>query len=278
MRGGTVPSFLLRVLLTGAAAALAASTVVIAPAHAAASGYVRLAHLSPDTPAVDVYLSAQSGGMAEKVFPGVGYGVMSDYLRLPVGGYTVAMRAANAPKSDPPVLTTQVSVAAGKAYTVAGVGRYADLGLRVIADDLTLPRGGKAKVRVVQASVQVPLLDLRLPDGTAIARNVAFASTTDYQLVPPGAWRLAVAPADGRPPTPAQARLGAGNVYSLLVLDGPDGLTTELRTDATASGGIPIGGVETGAGGTAVPWRHLGAAALLLLVAAGALVTLRRRA
>lgn len=274
-----MPSFLFRALVGGVAAGLAVSTVVIAPAHAAATGYVRLAHLSPDTPAVDVYLSAQSGGMAEKVFPGVGYGIMSDYLRLPVGGYTVAMRAADAPKSEPPVLTTQVSVAAGKAYTVAGVGRYADLGLRVIADDLTLPEGGRAKVRVIQASVQVPLLEVRLPDGSPIASNVAFASTTDYQLVPAGAWRLVIAPADGRSPTFAQASLGAGNVYSMLVLDGPKGLKTEVRTDATATGGIPIGGVETGAGGTAVqvPWRHVGAAAVLLLIAAGAVLALRRR-
>ncbi|WP_290859718.1 DUF4397 domain-containing protein [Hamadaea sp.] len=246
------------------------------PAYAAGRGYVRLAHLSPDTPAVDVYLSSQTGAISEQVFPGVGYGVMSAYLALPAGGYTVSMRASGAPKSAPPVLTTQVSVAAGEAYTIAGVGRYADLGLRVLTDDLSLPANGQAKVRVIQASVQAPVLGVALPDGTSVAENVAFATATAYQLVKPGDWRLVISPADGRAPTGVDCSLQPGNVYSLLILDGPKGLRSELRTDATRSGGVPTGGVETGAGGAAPPlWPMAGA---LLLVAMGALWGLRRRA
>jgi hypothetical protein len=266
--------------IVGAAALLIAAGVAVAtPAQAAATGYVRLAHLSPDTPEVDVYLSSQTGAVAEQVFPGVGYGVLSAYLPLPAGGYTVSMRPSGAPKSQPPVLTTQVSVTAGGAYTVAGVGRYADLGLRVLADDLALPAGGQAKVRIIQASVQRPLLGVTLPDGTPIAQNVAFATTTAYQLVRPGEWRLVISPADGRAPTGVQARLGAGNVYSLLVLDGATGLKTEVRTDATRDGGVPTGGVETGAGGTAgAPgWLPLTGAGLLALIAAGAVWGMRRR-
>src|SRR3712207_5635752 len=41
-------------------AALAALTLSASPARAAGAGYVRLAHLSPDTPAVDVYLKSDS--------------------------------------------------------------------------------------------------------------------------------------------------------------------------------------------------------------------------
>jgi hypothetical protein len=99
-------------------------------AHAQDVGYVRLAHLSPDTPEVDVYLSSQSSGFKEQIFRGVGYGIMSKYLALPVGGYVVAMRPSGAAASTPPVLTTQVSVTSGGAFTVAGVGHYAELGSR----------------------------------------------------------------------------------------------------------------------------------------------------
>ena len=54
-----------------AAAALAAvaimSTVDGTPAAASAGvGYVRLAHLSPDTPSVDVYLNSVTGAIAPK--------------------------------------------------------------------------------------------------------------------------------------------------------------------------------------------------------------------
>lgn len=131
--------------LGSAAAALAAlATVVLcaSPAHAAAGGYVRLAHLSPDTPAVDVYLKSDTGAAKDQRFNGVAYGAMSDYLRLPTGTYSVGMRRSGAAASTPPVLTTQVTVGNGAAYTVAGVGRYADLGLRVLKDDLRLPDAG----------------------------------------------------------------------------------------------------------------------------------------
>jgi Domain of unknown function (DUF4397) len=261
-----------------AAAPVTAGTPAHASAVVAANGYVRLAHLSPDTPAVDVYLSSQTGAISEQVFKGVGYGVMSAYQALPAGGYTVSMRPSGAPKSQPPVLTTQVSVVAGQAYTVAGVGRYADLGLRVLTDDLSLPPDGKAKVRVVQASVQSPLLGVALPDGTPIAQNVQFATTTAYQTVPPGEWKLTISPADGKTPTGLECHLKPGSVYSMLILDGPHGLRAEVRTDATRDGGVPTGGVETGAGGTArVPMWPLAGAGALLLVAAGAVWGLRRR-
>ncbi|MGC4875102.1 DUF4397 domain-containing protein [Micromonospora sp. DT43] len=233
-------------LLLGTALATAATA---APASADTVGYVRLAHLSPDTPAVDVYLAAPDAAKP-KVFPGVGYGVVSDYLKLPPGRYAVAMRVAGTPASEPPVLTTEVAVVSGRAYTVAGVGRHADLGLRVLTDDLSAPAQGRAKVRVVQASVRTPVLDVAAADGPTIADGVQFATTTDYQQVEPGAWRLRLTGAGG-PSTDAEVRLTGGAVYSLLVLDGKQGgLTAELRRDAEGGSVVPAGGVDTGAGGT----------------------------
>ncbi|MEV4843814.1 DUF4397 domain-containing protein [Micromonospora matsumotoense] len=235
-------------LLLGSALA----TTGVAPASAAAGevGYVRLAHLSPDTPAVDVYLSAP-GNDAPQVFPAVGYGVVSRYLPLAVGRYAVAMRQAGAPASEPPVLTTEVAVDAGEAYTVAGVGRYADLGLRVLTDDLTAPTAGQAKVRVVQASVRAPVVDVKADDGPAIADAVRFATTTKYRQVEPGRWRLRLGGGNG-PTADAEVTLTGGRVYSLLVLDGKrGGLTTELREDARGGGVAPAGGVPAGAGGLA---------------------------
>jgi hypothetical protein len=272
--GGTVFLSVPRRRLAALASAAFLTTMLFGVAATAASaagaGYVRLAHLSPDTPKVDVYLSSRSGAVKPQVFPGVGYGTLSDYMRLPTGTYLVAMRQAGAPASEKPVLTTLVTVANGKAYTVAGVGRFADLGLRVIEDDLTLPGGDRAKVRIMQASVRAPLLDVSVANGPAIAASIAFATTTDYQLVDPGRWRLVVSPAGGGNPTELDASLGGGNVYSLVVLDASGGrLTAQLRTDASRAGGVPVGGVETGAGGSRTTKPSLplaGATALLLLV------------
>lgn len=269
-----------RVAIAAVSAFALVTGLVGAPrAHAAGIAYVRLAHLSPDTPNVDVYLNSQSHAIKEQIFRGVGYGIMSGYLKLPPGGYTVSMRPSGASPKTKPVLTTQISAAAGEAYTVAGVGRYAGLGLKVLTDDISLPDEGQAKVRVIQASLGVPVLGLDMPDGSPIAQNVAFATTTDYQLVTPGDWNLVLKPSDGRPSTEVKAELGDGNVYSLLVLDAGKGLKTELKTDATRSGGVPAGAVATGAGGASgPPWALIAGIVLLLAVAAGAVWAIRRRA
>jgi hypothetical protein len=262
------------------------TTVPAAPASAAAVGYVRLAHLSPDTPAVDVYLSASTEAATPRVFKAVGYGVLSQYLPLPAGRYAVSMRKAGAPATEAPVLTTEVAVTAGDAYTVAGVGRYADLGLRVLDDDLSAPPRGQAKVRVVQASVRSPMLDVAAADGPTIANSVQFATTTPYTKVEPGRWQLRLQAA-GTEPTTAGVTISRGSVYSLLVLDAKQGggLTTELRVDAKGGSVVPAGGVDTGAGGIAggsdgpsYPLIAVAAGVLLAVSAAAGVVVLRRRA
>src|SRR5262249_5762460 len=153
------------------------------------------------------------------------------------------------PASTPPVVTTQFTVTAGGAYTVAGVGKFSGLGLKVLTDDLSRPTDGKAKVRVIQASVGAPVLDVSLPSGEPIATAISFASTTPYQLVTPGTWMLRLKPNGSSTVRAVMANLVAGSVYSLLVLDGPNGLKLEMRVDAHGGGSVPDGGVETGAGG-----------------------------
>lgn len=239
-----------------AAVALGAATLTLSGGAASAApstavGYVRLAHLSPDTPKVDVYLDSLSSTLKEQVFKGVGYGVMSGYLQLPVGTYAVSMRGSGAPPTSKPVLTTNVTVLGGQAYTVAGVGRYADLGLRVIPDDLTSPMNGQAKVRIIQASVRAPLLNVSVDGGKAIANQVAFATTTPYEIVKPGVLTIRVRPSNGGSSVLLHVTINANSVYTVLVLDGKTSLTAQLRVDSARAGAVPTGGVETGGGGTA---------------------------
>ncbi|GIF18462.1 hypothetical protein BJ973_008580 [Actinoplanes tereljensis] len=270
--------------LGGAAAALAVVatvTLFASPARAAGDGYVRLAHLSPDTPAVDVYLRSVTNAIKPQTFKGVAYGAMSAYLRLPTGNYQVAMRKAGAAASTKPVLTTDVDVENGAAYTVAGVGRFADLGLRVLQDDLKLPDPGKSKVRIIQASVKAPVLDVAGQNGTKIADGVQFASTTDYREVKPGKWSVQVIPTGGGKTSVLPCTLGAGSVYSLVVLDDQGGgLKPELHVDAERQGTVPLGGVATGDGGSQagsrVPMALL-LAGLAAIFSGGLVVVLRRR-
>src|SRR6266446_3901627 len=106
---------------------LAASAVLLGIPAAAASasyaatgtGWIRLAHLSPNTPAVDVYLYSFGNNNAQIVLHHVAYGTVSPYEAVTPGDYSVAMRSAGASASSSPVLSTSVTVKADHAYTVA---------------------------------------------------------------------------------------------------------------------------------------------------------------
>ncbi len=274
-----------RVLGGAAAALLVAGGVLTAlPAQAAPdeNGLLRLAHLSPDTPAVDVYVDAVADPDSGITLEGVGYGTVSDYQDVPAGTYTVSMREAGAAPDTPPVLSTTVEVGGDTARTVAGVGLFADLGLEIIDDSLETPPAGQARVRLVAAASKAETLDVSVAGGTPIATDLAFADTSDYVDVPAGSTTVQVAGGDG-PPVDLAVDLAAGAVYSVLVLDADEGLRVQPVLDSAGVGATPVGGVEAGAGGTAAaPTGDAGPAAApgvvaLLLGLGGAAAFARRR-
>ena len=77
-------------------AASAASAVPAAHTISASKGigWLRLAHLSPNTPPVDVYLYSFGNAHAMIVLKHVAYGTVSGYQSVKSGDYTVAMRSA----------------------------------------------------------------------------------------------------------------------------------------------------------------------------------------
>ncbi|MGY1705073.1 DUF4397 domain-containing protein [Geodermatophilus sp. SYSU D00697] len=223
-----------------------------APAAAADAGLLRLAHLSPDTPAVDLTVDPVGEPGAGTTVGGLGYGDVSDHRELRAGTYAVSVRTVGAASTSPPVLSTTVEVPAGGARTVAAVGGFADLRLTVLEDDLSPPPGGSARVRVVDAATTAPSVDVTTADGTALATGLAFATAGTATTVPGGPTTLQVAA--GGPPTGVPADLAPGSVHTVLVLDRPEGgLTVRTLLDAAGAAVVPTGGVETGAGGTAGP-------------------------
>lgn len=240
----------LRASLVGAIA-IVSSVLFLVPAAADTTTYLRLAHLSPDTPTVDVYVASVADPTTNMVvLEGVGYGTLSAYQVLPSGPYTVSMRPAGAEPSTPPVIATTLEATTGSAYTVAGVGTFADLGLTVLTDDLSLPPVGQARARVIQAAASQPQLDISIQNGASLGRDVDFATTTPYRNLAAGEWVLTISASDE---TLAElpVTVAAGSVYSVLILDTPTGVTAAMQVDATATGVVPAGGVETGDGALA---------------------------
>src|SRR6266536_1417858 len=239
----------LGLLCCAASPASAASAAVAShgASTAAAShgvGWLRLAHLSPNTPAVDVYLYSFGNSHAMIVLKHVSYGTVSGYQSVRSGDYTVAMRSAGAAASAKPVLSTSVNVVAGDAYTVAGMGPLSGLRLQVMRDRLSTPPG-KALVRVIQASLQQHRVTVHA-DGKS--ENAASRLT-----------------------------LAAGSIHTLVVLDHPGHLWLASLEDAAGSKVFPDGGIAAGFGGTAplpgsspMPWLATLAAGMILTLAGAA--------
>jgi len=267
--------------LVGMAGATAGLVLGSSPAGAAEPSYVRLAHLSPDTPNVDVYMTSYARPQWKLVLKGVGYGAVSPYQRVQPDRYAVSMRPAGAPASSPPVLSTNVNATSGKAFTVAGVGPYADLGLVVIDDDLTLPAKDQARVRVLQGSARAQTVAVSAVDGPVVTDEIAFAETTPYTAVPAGKWTLQVVSKEQTDlKATAVVNLSAGDVYSVVVLDAADGgLTLATHIDAVSAAVTPTGSVETGAGGAAgfgAGWLPVGVGGLAAVLLVTAYVRARR--
>jgi Domain of unknown function (DUF4397) len=257
-------------LLLGIPAAVASAS-----SSTAGTGWIRLAHLSPNTPPVDVYLYSFGNSTAQIVLHHVAYGTVSPYEEVSAGDYSVAMRAAGSSPSSQPVLSTSVTVAAGHAYTVAGMGPESGLRLQVIDDSLTTP-SGKSLVRVIQASLkdQTVKFHCSCAPGAAgdIVTKASFASVSPYAPIPPGTWTM-TAIVGGSTKASLPVTLTAGTVHTEVVLDGANGLEIVNLIDAAGAGQPPAGGVTTGFGGTAghgpgsaLPW--------VAVIGAGALITL----
>jgi hypothetical protein len=265
-------------LLLAVPEAVSASAATSATGAAATgTGWVRLAHLSPNTPAVDVYLYSYGDSSAKQVLHHVAYGTVSSYESIAVGDYTVEMRAVGAAASSKPVLSATLEVTAGGAYTVAGLGPESGLRLEVLKDQLTTP-AGQAEVRVIQASLKQTTVSVTW-QGDAAVSDLAFGKVSGYQAVTPGTATLKIAGASGS--VSKKITLTAGSVHTLVVLDGASGLELDNFVDAAGSGAAPSGAPATGFGGTAprdpspLPWVALIGGGLLL-AAAGSL-SLRRR-
>ncbi|MBA8792494.1 hypothetical protein FHX74_000088 [Friedmanniella endophytica] len=264
--------------------AVAAGTLTLslaafaAPAHAEGAsgsttegtGWIRLTHLSPDTSDVNVTLTSLADSKATVKLRDVGYGDVSKYWKVPAGRYVAAMTPAGGSGSSKPVITQSVTVQNDYAYTVAAIGKNADLKGLVLNDDLRPPKSGQAKIRLIQASTNAPTVTVTAMGGPVLARDAAFGSATGYAAVRAGVWTVDLAPGSGSSAKSESVKVTArpGSVNTIVLLNGANGqLATKVLQDAGGTMTMPARGkgVETGGGGAATefvtdPVAHSGSA------------------
>jgi hypothetical protein len=213
---------------------------------------VRVAHMSPNAPNVDVYVDGSA------VLEDVPFGAVSDYLDVPAGDREVEVTPAG--DAETTVFSGTVSVAAETAYTVAAVGEIGDdadeaFEPLILEDDNSTPGEGMARVRLVHASPDAPAVDVTLASSGDVLYDGVEYGGSGYVEVPAGSYTLEVRGAtegnDGDVAASFDVEVAAGGVYTAFAAGylTPDDEPADTPFDlvvAQDTGGSMGGGMDGG--------------------------------
>ena len=199
---------------------------------------IRVAHFSPDTPAVDVYIDGEVSGVQGLEFPSV-----TDWIEVPAGTYSIAVAPAGTSVDDAAIGPADLTFAAGSWTTIAAVGSLeaGTLAPALIAEDYSEVAEGNVRVGVFHAIEGAPSVDV-LAGGAPVITQLGFPGTLGsndgfFELsVPAGSYDLQVV-ASGTDTVLIDlpgTELTAGNNYFVAAV-APDGTPTAV-VQATSTG------------------------------------------
>jgi hypothetical protein len=173
---------------------------------------IRVAHASPNAPAVDVYVDGA------RAFRDVKFPQVTAYASVPAGSHHVQVFPAGASPSGHAVIDATLSLSSGKTYTVAATGLLQSIAPLVLVDRNRIPAQGMARVRFVHLSPGAPRVDVGVAGGPTLFQHVAFGKATRYVSVPARSYTFVVRVAGTR--TVAlrvnHVQLAAGDVYTVF--------------------------------------------------------------
>jgi hypothetical protein len=157
------------------------------------SGRVRVVHLSPNAPNVDVLVDDV------EIADDVDYLTASEYLDVEAGSRTVLIRPSNSTET---VIEENITVEDGRDYTVLVGNNLLDITLDVLEDDNTSPASGNAKVRLIHGAPGAPSVDIYVTTPGAdislespVLTDIGFGAVSPYLEVPAGDYQVRVTPA-----------------------------------------------------------------------------------
>lgn len=183
---------------------------------------IRIAHMIPDFPAVDVYVDDGE----EPVVSGIEYTDVTGYIPLGAGDHQIRVTAAGAQSLT--VFDEQVSVPSGNTTAVAlgqpnggNGGQEAGAGgmgfqLELFEDQNTPPEESinDARLRLIHASPDAPAINV-LVGQTPVFENVAYGEAAYFDL-PAGDYEFSIIPADAGMGDSGMGNESNGGVASLL--------------------------------------------------------------
>lgn len=150
--------------------------------------HIRVAHFSPDTPAVEVYLDGEFSGIQT-----LSFGDVSGWVELPAGTYSIAVAPAGTSIDDAAIGPANFTLGPGAWITVAATGSLSagTLGADVISEDIVPIAPDESFVTVFHGIEDAPAVDVILPDGTALISDLTFGNAETI-TVAPGTYDLSV--------------------------------------------------------------------------------------
>lgn len=146
--------------------------------------YIRVFHASPDAPPVDVYFNNKP------VVSNLTYRSFTEYLPVPPGVSNVKVYPAG--RTTNPVINTNINIPPNTILTVAAINKLEDLALYAIEDTpMPIPMG-KTYVRFGHLSPNAPSVDVRLPNGSDLFKDIEYKEITEYKLIEPGTYTFEV--------------------------------------------------------------------------------------
>lgn len=148
--------------------------------------FVRVFHASPDAPAVDVYLNDQV------IARNLSYRQFTPYVTVAPGVYNVRVFAAGTTTN--PVINTNYNFRPNVIETIAATGRLNDIEL-IPYQEQKLPQiPGKSYIRFIHLSPNTPAVDITLPNGNVLFRDITFEEASEYIPVNAGTYTLQARP------------------------------------------------------------------------------------
>jgi hypothetical protein len=201
---------------------------------------VRVLHLSPDAPNVDVFV----GDAADAVVSDLAFPDGTDYLMVPVGTYTFNVRVAGMPATDPVLTFADVALTADQQLTAVAWDEVAMLSGLAVNNDSDGLDAANIRLTAIHAAGGVGEVDIwNIPesgDPAPLWENLATGAVGDAVDVPAGAYTVGIDVDDDATPDltfdlPDLAAGTVANAYAVndgddvfLIAQLPDGATARI--------------------------------------------------
>ncbi|MDL1899901.1 DUF4397 domain-containing protein [Anaerolineae bacterium CFX9] len=210
---------------------------VIVPPGVGLNAYVRIAHFSPDAPAVDVYVN---GAVA---ISNLEFGSVTDWIERPVGVYDFAVAPAGTSLASAVISLPNQPLAPGSYTTAAAIGSAANgtLQAALIPEDYSSVT--QAHVTLFHAIEGAPAVNI-IANGTTVVFQLGYPGTLGdndgvFTLdVPAGTYNFAVTAGGATLLSADGVQLEAGKSYFIAAIGTPDAPQLSLSVTDVAGMGM----------------------------------------